>query len=429
MIFIHFLRSALVVCFFIAALPLFVSAQSVADIDSVHVYHFDSKTFSSYSADIESDLPAGIIGESKLGTLSRIYVNDFDFLVEPDTSILYRVADFFDPLDYPFSASVKLFRQIDDELVQRCSGVMISDYWVTTANHCFNFRSTYRNNWPADSISTIFVSPSFHNGAENPVIGTIEVDKAMFVLGGFFPDFVFLRLMQPAGRKTGSVGMRTSALEDIEESDISLTFGYPAVYLNHRLNPSEFDNIYNGDTLFVSQNVVLDRAVFNDGPSRFRFGGHSNPGQSGSPVLFYRHGDWYTYGVLSAFGFGTLFFTTLVSTVDPSLSQIIQELMLKYHPEEDTEEPYLAENVYLYNNYPNPFSATTRIEYEIPAEMSVSIDVFDVLGRKLGTLVDRVQSEGKHSVYFDGSTIPSGVYIYRLQAGSEVHTRKMTLIK
>lgn len=83
----------------------------------------------------------------------------------------------------------------------------------------------------------------------------------------------------------------------------------------------------------------------------------------------------------------------------------------------------------LSQNYPNPFNPSTVISYQLPTSSDVTLIVFDVLGRRVQTLVDKHQGAGIHSVRFDGSALPSGVYLYRLQAGPFTETRKLMLIR
>ncbi len=95
----------------------------------------------------------------------------------------------------------------------------------------------------------------------------------------------------------------------------------------------------------------------------------------------------------------------------------------------------------LYQNYPNPFNPTTTIKFSIPIEMEyipslqhVTLKVYDLLGREIATLVNEEKSPGNYEVRFDsetfrGTSLPSGVYFYRLQAGSYSDTKKLILIK
>ena len=80
-------------------------------------------------------------------------------------------------------------------------------------------------------------------------------------------------------------------------------------------------------------------------------------------------------------------------------------------------------------NYPNPFNPATSIRFGIPEVSDVKLEVYNMLGQKVATLIDGQRNAGYHSVQFDAGNLSSGMYIYRLQAGSFIHTRKLTLIK
>ena len=83
----------------------------------------------------------------------------------------------------------------------------------------------------------------------------------------------------------------------------------------------------------------------------------------------------------------------------------------------------------LSQNFPNPFNPSTTINYVIPASGLVSIEVYNSLGQLASTLVNEVKEAGSYEVSFDASQLSSGVYFYRLSAGSYTETKKMTLIK
>jgi hypothetical protein len=94
----------------------------------------------------------------------------------------------------------------------------------------------------------------------------------------------------------------------------------------------------------------------------------------------------------------------------------------------------------LYQNYPNPFNPTTKIKYSIPSvqthsDASVQLKVYDILGREVATLVNEVQLAGNYEIEFNSTetnshtTLPSGVYFYKLDAGSFHQIKKMILLK
>jgi hypothetical protein len=89
----------------------------------------------------------------------------------------------------------------------------------------------------------------------------------------------------------------------------------------------------------------------------------------------------------------------------------------------------MPRSVVLFQNYPNPFNPTTRIRYELPDRTSVALTVFDVLGRLIQVQAAGVKPAGVYEVPFDASGLPSGVYIYRLEAGDFVETKRMVILR
>jgi hypothetical protein len=91
--------------------------------------------------------------------------------------------------------------------------------------------------------------------------------------------------------------------------------------------------------------------------------------------------------------------------------------------------PVVPMSFSLSQNYPNPFNPSTIIKYELPKASVVRLSVFDILGREVSVLVYERENAGSYEVKFDGSSSASGVYFYRLQAGSFVQTRKLLLLR
>ncbi len=83
----------------------------------------------------------------------------------------------------------------------------------------------------------------------------------------------------------------------------------------------------------------------------------------------------------------------------------------------------------LSQNYPNPFNPRTAINYELPFSQKISLDIYDLSGHKVLTLVNGFQEAGYYTVTFNGSTLSSGMYLYRLSAADEMITKKMLLMK
>ena len=91
----------------------------------------------------------------------------------------------------------------------------------------------------------------------------------------------------------------------------------------------------------------------------------------------------------------------------------------------------LSTNFILAQNYPNPFNPTTTISFELPAMSEVKLQVFDINGRRVGVGLapTRQYPPGTHAITFDGSHLPSGIYIYRIDAGEFTGSGKMLLLK
>ncbi len=83
----------------------------------------------------------------------------------------------------------------------------------------------------------------------------------------------------------------------------------------------------------------------------------------------------------------------------------------------------------LEQNYPNPFNPSTKINFNIKKAGNVKLEVFDIYGSRVAILVDGIKQEGEYSMVFDGSRLASGVYVYRLQTGDFISTRKMVLLR
>ena len=96
---------------------------------------------------------------------------------------------------------------------------------------------------------------------------------------------------------------------------------------------------------------------------------------------------------------------------------------------EDETNSNVVSSFNLAQNYPNPFNPSTKISYALQNPELVTLRVFDVLGREVATLVNQYQSAGNHTVSFDASSLSSGMYFYKIEAGSFQSIKKMMLLK
>ena len=90
---------------------------------------------------------------------------------------------------------------------------------------------------------------------------------------------------------------------------------------------------------------------------------------------------------------------------------------------------YLAKNFNLNQNYPNPFNPITTIEFELTRSSEVTLKIYNIVGEEVATLLSASLLSGSHSVQWDASNLASGVYLYKLEAGDYIETRKMIIMK
>lgn len=134
-----------------------------------------------------------------------------------------------------------------------------------------------------------------------------------------------------------------------------------------------------------------------------------------------------------------------ISIETVTLEDPYHDLLFVYHDGDEirTEKPEIdnvtvslsdkndamPQEFYLAQNYPNPFNPTTTFEFALPTTQHVTLDVYNVLGQKVSTLVDDNLNAGVHQITWEASDASSGVYFYRLTTDNNTETRKMMLLK
>ncbi len=95
----------------------------------------------------------------------------------------------------------------------------------------------------------------------------------------------------------------------------------------------------------------------------------------------------------------------------------------------DVEDEFQPLTFQLMQNYPNPFNPSTKIQYQVSNTSHITLKVYDVLGNEVATLVNEEKQAGIYELYFNASSLSSGVYLYKIQAGSFIETKKMILLR
>ncbi|GEM_PF-6802961 len=122
--------------------------------------------------------------------------------------------------------------------------------------------------------------------------------------------------------------------------------------------------------------------------------------------------------------------TLKVVTNDPDQRNILFPMRIEILESTDLkDEKSIPTKFQLSENYPNPFNPSTTIKYALPKAAEVQLTVYNLLGRQVRTLVNGSQKAGYHRVQFDAASLTSGIYFYRIEAGSFSKTRKMLLVK
>jgi hypothetical protein len=136
-------------------------------------------------------------------------------------------------------------------------------------------------------------------------------------------------------------------------------------------------------------------------------------------------------------GFGTTTEPKSYSYTDQSISsgsyyyrlkQIDYDGSFSYSEVVEVEMPLVTEFA-LEQNYPNPFNPSTTIRFNLPEKEFVTLKIYDVMGNEIATLIREEKSAGNHTINYDASELSSGTYFYKLQAGSNIETHKMLLLK
>lgn len=124
---------------------------------------------------------------------------------------------------------------------------------------------------------------------------------------------------------------------------------------------------------------------------------------------------------------GTLYIGTHISSLFQNHTQNLIAIRDTVTSVENDDPRFFSYQ--LEQNFPNPFNSTTNIKYKIPQSIRVELEVYDLMGRKVATLIDRYQQAGSYDVIFQADNLASGIYFYQLQAGKFIATKKLILLK
>ncbi|MCX8010331.1 MAG: T9SS type A sorting domain-containing protein, partial [Ignavibacteria bacterium] len=112
-----------------------------------------------------------------------------------------------------------------------------------------------------------------------------------------------------------------------------------------------------------------------------------------------------------------------------SRDKLLQKILSWFDPATEVKETNIFSDFHLYQNYPNPFNSISNIKYKIAERCNARMSIYDILGREVLILFDEERTPGTYNLTFDASSLSSGLYFYKLQAGNFTDTKKLMLLK
>jgi hypothetical protein len=213
-------------------------------------------------------------------------------------------------------------------------------------------------------------------------------------------------------------GLRQLILGDADQD------GKPNLYLAGHYNEVVYDWEYNGESPVDSRSSYSEHIIFMDDTTD-NFTPNNDQGKVRVAKLF--------SGDIDNDGLGDLMITSASFATDKS------QLFMVEHEEEDVvvnidngDSKIIPEEINLKQNYPNPFNPATAFHYSLAKSGMIELNITDVIGRKVTTLISGHQRSGNHNVMWtgkdrNGNQVPSGIYFYRLSFGDQSLTKKMVL--
>ncbi len=265
-----------------------------------------------------------------------------------------------------------------------------------------------------------------------------------------------------------TVGVNPNSTKILTNASVTnlITGSKRSMQLNYEWDPGaaswflrEYLNAGDPRDVTFNKSYILQVYVFGDGSNnQFRFAVDDNvpPGSTHEVSPWYTidwagwkliswdmtndsTGSWIGDGSLD----GTLRFDSFQLTHNPSNGaengvilfddlRLVKKIIVNVNDDEISSD--IPADFELFQNYPNPFNPSTIITYTLPKQRLVSIKIYDILGREIRTLVNTEQTQGVHKVEWDGknnfgSKVASGTYIYRIDAGDFVQSKKMVMLK
>jgi len=221
----------------------------------------------------------------------------------------------------------------------------------------------------------------------------------------------------------------TNALEQVESGSIIITgwggFGFP-------VTPQAYDTTYNGHANDMFLALFNPQGNGEDDLEYSTFLGTSETEQPTYGVKLINNTPGILNFVTGGYTSGADFPITpgaYDTTYNGSYDAVLFQFGLSIVSVDNDASNEIPMDFILSQNYPNPFNPSTTIQYAIKERSSVELVLYDILGREVKVLVNKEQDAGYFKINFNAGDLATGIYFYRLQAGSFVETKKMILLK
>lgn len=133
-----------------------------------------------------------------------------------------------------------------------------------------------------------------------------------------------------------------------------------------------------------------------------------------------------TDGRGGAIGLGWHQFDFSIRSFKVSKNGIMGEVITNIN---DQHNLIFKDEIDLYQNFPNPFNSSTIIQFQLAQENKIRIELYNILGEKIQTIVEGFYSRGMHSINFSSDKLPSGIYLYKMETGTQTLIKKFITIK
>lgn len=331
-----------------------------------------------------------------------------------------------------------------------CIGAYLDNNNETDAGSAYVFRRAAGSRWEQQvklTPSNEFTAGQFGY--------SVSIDENRVLVGGFFDAYLFERVnfewlererLLPDGNLAGSFGTTVSLSGDyaiigkFSDDNIAINSGSAFIFMYDGRNWTQQVKLKASDATFVdwfgySVAISNDLAIVGAPADR------NNSNSAGKAYIFRRNGEnWIEQAKLLAsdgmsrdqFGnavsinHGKAIVGAITDGGFQGSAYVFNDVTVGI---EDLDNYFIPSGFTLHQNYPNPFNPSTKIRYGLPETAQVKLEIFNAIGQRMATLVDERQSAGFHEFEFDASGLASGVYLYRIQAGSFVQMKKMVYLR